>query len=481
MNSATPGIPSAAVSALIDSLSAEGLDPHTLAIARRGEILATHSWAPWAIDLPALSYSSSKTFTALAIGLLEAEGRLSLDDAAGSHLGLPDPHGITVRHLLTMNTGHSQAQADAFDFDVRTLLSTPPAAAPGTSFAYNSDATYALSCIVTALTGERLTDYLRPRLLDPLGIGRRWMKPARGIEQGASGFHLTVGDLARVGMLLAGGGRFGDAQLVPAAYIDELARPWSDTRDTTQPSDPENDWAYGYGYQVWRGRRGFRVDGAYGQFAVVLPEHDLVIAYQGATLDTTRTMRAFWRFVEAVEVADAATPDAPDAAVAVDATGETGIDVPAPEQGDAWASRDRLELAPDGDRDASGILLDDADAGWSLTLPAHITGGASTAIPVGADDWIRTVLDLPAPPDDAAPVVTGPPVETGTHVVVAARGTADADGILVHVVVASSPHRLIVRRAADGLLTAGWHTVPLRGGTLATVAVPRWLADAVAG
>jgi len=477
MNSATPGIPSAAVSALIDSLSAEGLDPHTLTIARHGEVLATHAWAPWAIDSPALSYSSSKTFTALAIGLLEAEGRLSLDDAAGAHLGLPDPHGITVRHLLTMNTGHSQAQADTFDFDVRTLLSTPPAAAPGTSFAYNSDATYALSCIVTALTGERLTAYLRPRLLDPLGIGRRWMKPARGIEQGASGFHLTVGDLARVGILLADGGRFGDTQLVPAAFIDELARPWSDTRDATQPHDPENDWAYGYGYQVWRGRRGFRVDGAYGQFAVVLPELGLVIAYQGATLDTTRTMRAFWRFVEAVEVADAAAPDAGDAPDAGEAAG-AGIEALST---DAWDSRDALEVAPDGERDADGIRLDDADGGWSLTLPPHVTGGASTAIPVGTDAWIRTVLDLPAPPDGGEPVVAGPPVETGTHVVVAARGIADADGILVHVVVASSPHRLIVRRAADGLITAGWHTVPLRGGTLATVAVPRWLADTVAG
>lgn len=480
MNSATPGIPSAAVIALIDSLSAEGLDPHALAIARHGEVLTSHAWAPWATDRPALSYSSSKTFTSLAIGLLEGEGRLSLEDSAGDLLGLPNPHGITVRHLLTMNTGHSQAQADTFDFDVATLLSTPPAAAPGTSFAYNSDATYALSCIVTALTGERLTDYLRPRLLDPLGIGRRWMKPARGIEQGASGFHLTVGDLAQVGILLGAGGRFGGAQVVPAGYVDELARPWSDTRDPSQPDDPENDWAYGYGYQVWRGRHGFRVDGAYGQFAVVLPAHDLVIAYQGATLDTPRTMRAFWRFLEAVDVADAAAnaaDDADDAAPTIAGT----------ERRDSWDSRERLAPAPDGDRDATGIRLteaseaSEASEGWTLTLPAHITGGDVQDVAVGATGWARTVLSLAEAPSPAAPVVSGPAVDEGARVVVAARGTADADGILVHVVVATSPHRLIVRRAADGRITAGWHTVPLRGGMLATVAVPAWLADDVAG
>ena len=467
MSSATPGLPAAAVRVLIDSLSAEGLDPHALAIARGGTILAEHAWAPWSADRPALSYSASKTFTSLAIGLLRSEGLLSLDDSAGALLGLPDPHGITVRHLLTMNTGHSQAQADTFDFDVRTLLSTPPAAAPGTSFAYNSDATYALSCIVTAVTGQRLTDYLRPRLLDPLGIGRRWMKPAFGIEQGASGFHLTVHDLARIGMLLADGGRFGGAQVVPADYVDELARPWSDTRDPSQPADPENDWTYGYGYQVWRGRHGFRVDGAYGQFAVVLPEHGLVIAYQGATLETQRTMRAFWRFVEAVEVADAADDAAAPGAGA-------GAEAPSPL--DAWDARDALSPAPDGQPDASGLELAAAPDGWTLTLPPAITGGAAQTVPVGDSGWTRTVLDLPVPAESREPVVVGPPVDDGTHVAVAARGAADAEGTLIHVVVTTSPHRLIVRQAADGTVTAAWHSVPLRGGAFATLAVPAWLA-----
>lgn len=467
MSSAIPGLPSAAVRALIDSLSAEGLDPHAIAIVRDGTILAEHSWAPWSPDRPALSYSASKTFTSLAIGLLQDEGRLSLDDSAGELLGLPNPHGISVRHLLTMNTGHSQPQVDEFDFDVRALLSTPPAAAPGTSFAYNSDATYALSCIVTALTGERLTDYLRPRLLDPLGIGRRWMKPAFGIEQGASGFHLTVRDLAHLGILLADGGRYGGTQLVPAAYVDELARPWSDTRDPGQPADPENDWSYGYGYQVWRGRHGFRVDGAYGQFAVVLPEQNLVIAYQGATLDTQRTMRAFWRFVEAVEVADAADDAAaPDPGSPVDSVAPL----------DAWDARASLSPAPDGQPSDAGVALAAAPGGWRLTLPPAITGGAAQTVPVSDSGWTRTVLDLPVPHEPGEPVVTGPAVDEGTHVVVAARGEADADGTLIHVVVATSPHRLIVRQTPDGAPTAAWHTVPLRGGTLATLAVPAWLA-----
>lgn len=491
-----------AVRALVETLAGEGLDPHTLAIAHRGRILMECAWMPWAVDHAALSYSASKTFTSLAVGFLEDEGRLSLDDGVGELLGLPNPHGLTVRHLLTMNTGHSGAQIDRLGFDVQRLLSETPAATPGTSFAYNSDATYALSCIVTTLTGERLTDYLRPRLLDPLGIGRRWMKPTRGLEQGFSGFHITVGDLARIGMMLADGGRVGGAQVVPAGYVEELSRAWSDTRDPsqnadtqdadaqnadtqnadaqdadTQNADTQDDWARGYGYQVWRNREGFRLDGAYGQFAVVIPERELVIAYQGSTLETHKTLAAFWRFVDAVGDALSApgggdADEAPGGIASVASHEHSGLD-----DLDAWTARATLSAAPDGEVAASGARIDETADGWTLTLPAAATGGAEQTIPVGSREWAWTTLDLPAPHDEPG-IIPGPPVEDGTVVRVAARGEADAEGILVHVAVPTSPHRLIARQDADGEVQLAWHTVPLQGRPLATLAVPEWVTDA---
>lgn len=300
------GIPSAALAALAERLADEGLDPHALLVARHGEVAFETTWAPYRLDRPALVYSASKTYTSLAIGFLADEGRLGLDDDAAGLLGVADGHGISVRHLLTMNTGHSGAQIDEIGDDPRDLLRAAPAHAPGTFFAYNSPATHALSAIVTTLTGEDLTTYLRPRLLDPLGIGDRWMRRHGALEHGASGFHLTVDDLARTAIMLAADGAFGGAQVVPAWYLDELSRPWSATADFDGPASAEgelNDWSLGYGYQVWRGRHGFRLDGAAGQFGLVLPEHDLVISYQGATLDTQATLRALWAFVAAVEVA----------------------------------------------------------------------------------------------------------------------------------------------------------------------------------
>lgn len=451
------GIPTAALAALADRLQDEGLDPHALLIVRHGEVAFETAWAPYRLDRPALVYSASKTYTSLAIGFLADAGRLTLDDSAGDHLGVPNPHGITVRHLLTMNTGHSAEQIEQVGDDPRMLLAIEPAHAPGSHFAYNSPATHALSAIVTAVTGEALTAYLRPRLLDPLGIGDRWMSSRGGIEHGASGFHLTVDDLARTAIMLSHGGVFAGAQVAPAWYVEELSRAWSDTAVFDGPpaaSGEVNDWSLGYGYQVWRGRHGFRLDGAAGQFGLVLPEHDLVIAYQGATLDTQATLRAFWAFVAAVETADAAGEAAGAASAAADAVRPR----------DSWDARERLTIMAEAPFDAAGLTLTDAEGGWTLSLP-----GVGD-LPVGAA-WREVLCRKQAEPADtgrdsaeqadSACFGNGEP----DCLALATRGERADDGaVLVHVVDTTSPHRAIVRRGADGRIAAGWHIPPLGGG-----------------
>lgn len=453
-------IPPGPIDALLTRLE-DGLDPHAVMIVRGGTVAFEAAWAPYRVDRSALVYSVSKTFTSVAIGLLESEGALTLDDSVGEILGLPNPHGITVRHLLTMNTGHSPQQIEHdLRFDLTALLTVPPEAAPGTRFAYNSDATYALSCIVTALTGERLTDYLRPRLLDPLGIADRWMKPIAGVEQGFSGFHLTVDDIARLSLVLARGGEVNGVQVVPRAYVRDLSRVWSDTADPAAPASAVDDWALGYGYQVWRSRHGFRIDGAYGQFGLVLPESDLVIAYQGATTETARTLEAFWGFID--DLAAAPAPAGADAALRQRVAAL-----------DTWTARARISAAPDGAVDTTGWNLRDDGLGWRLALPA---GAVPTGeIAVGHDDWSATTLiaaSAPLSPAPPAPLV-GPPVEEGTALAISARGERRADGsVAVHLVNTTSPHRVLLERSAEGVLSAQWHTRPLQGTGFRAVLVP---------
>lgn len=493
---AAAGIPASALAALADRLQDEGLDPHALTVVSEGAVVFETAWAPYRLERAVLVYSASKTYTSLAIGFLADEGRLSLDDSAGDLLGEPNPHGLTVRHLLTMNTGHSAAQIDAVGDDPRGLLRTAPAREPGTRFAYNSPATHALSAIVTAVTGEPLTTYLRPRLLDPLGIGERWMSTYGGIEHGASGFHVTVDDLARTGVALAAGGTYAGHQVVPARYVDEMSRPWSQTADFDGPPSlpgETNDWALGYGYQVWRSRHGFRLDGAAGQFSLVLPEHDLVIAYQGATLETQAVLRAFWSFVEAVAISRAAGLDGAEtgpAAAGVAPGGADGTDSGAtsPEAAlavprDTWDARDRLEIMTEAPFDNDGLTLDDRPDGWALVLPGV------GEVPVGPQ-W-RTIAcesqaestaegeNDPESTDSACNRHAEP-----TTLALATRGETLSDGgVRVHVVDTTSPHRVIVHRDADGAVRAGWHIPPLGGGWEALrvpASVPRVTVPAAA-
>lgn len=461
------GIPTAALLALADRLEEEGLDPHALLVARHGEVAFETAWAPYRLDRPALVYSASKTFTSLAIGFLADEGRLALGDDAGAILGVENPAGITVRHLLTMNTGHTGPQIDAIGDDPRRLFSVAPEHAPGTHFAYNSPATHALSAIVTALTGDPLTGYLRPRLLDPLGIGDRWMRSFGGIEHGASGFHLTVDDLARTAIMLGDGGVVGGVtggvQVAPAWYVEELSRPWSDTAVFDGPAAAEGergDWSLGYGYQVWQGRHGFRLDGAAGQFGLVLPQQGLVIAYQGATFDTQATLRAFWAFVEAVEIADAAGGEIADAAGggAPESPGSLG------DPRDTWDARDTLAIYDGVPLEVDGLALVDDGDGWLLTLP----GVGELAV---GSEWREEAFEkqgVSATEAASAAETPDPPCSRDaepTRLTLATRGEERADGsVLVHVVDTTSPHRVIVVRASDGTLRAGWHVPPLGGG-----------------
>lgn len=479
---ASAGIPASALAAVADRLESAGLDPHALLITRGGGVVFEASWAPYRIDRVAQVYSATKTYTALAIGYLADEGRVGLDDEAGAHLSLPNPHGLTIRHLLTMNTGHTGAQLGEIGHDPQALLGTAPAHTPGTYFAYNSPASHTLSALTTAVTGESLTAYLRPRLLDPLGIGERWMRSIGDIEQGSAGYHLSVEDLARTGIALGADGVVDGVQVVPAWFVTEMTHPWSDTSVFDGPPalpGAANDWGLGYGYQLWRGRHGFRLDGAAGQFALVVPELDLVIAYQGSTLQTHAVLGVFWDFIEGL---NAAVDVAGSASVNLDDDLDLDDDAAAPAgERDTWDARELLEIMPGVPYDLEGLRLDDTDQGWQLVLPGV------GVLPI-ATQWQEVLVDAAGdqqaePTTTAAADAENDDSPCSSHAApewlrVATRGERRADGsVLVHVVDTTSPHRVIVERAAGGALRAGWHMPPMGDGWNA-LRVPRAVAQA---
>jgi hypothetical protein len=107
---------------------------------------------------------------------------------------------------------------------------------------------------------------------------------------GGSGLHIRTEDIARFGQLYLQKGNWNGKQLVPAAWIETAT-----SRQTSNGSNPTSDWDQGYGYNFWRCRPGcYRGDGAFGQFCIVMPEQDAVVAITSGTRNMQGVMNLVW-------------------------------------------------------------------------------------------------------------------------------------------------------------------------------------------
>ena len=312
-----------AMDSLWAKAAADSIDLHSVMIVRDDSVIYEH-WANGAHpDSLHVLYSVSKTFTSLGVGMAIADGLLSLDehivdifpgylpDSVSSNLAQ-----MTVEDLLTMSSGHAHApelytsitKNDTASSWIAQFLASPVEYEPGAVFSYNSMATYMLSAAVQIRSGQKLLDYLSTRLFEPLGIeGAVWDESPEGINPGGWGLHLRTEDLAKTGQLMLDRGKWQGKQLVPAEWIDRMsARHVQSVQGTPNsleyiPTDEDfanSDWVQGYGYQVWRCRHNaYRADGSFGQFIVVIPDYDTVVAMTAGSHTYQKQLNLVWDYI----------------------------------------------------------------------------------------------------------------------------------------------------------------------------------------
>lgn len=295
------GLSSRAVEALLKNfceMGRRGALLHGYVLLRHGKVISEGHWAPCSPAMPHQLFSLSKSFTSSAIGIAQGEGLLTIDDKLVDFFPeyLSDKvtvrmRRVTLRNLLTMASGHGVCAVSRYGVDnpgtqwVRNFLEDELPYEPGTKFIYNSGATFMLSAVLQKVTGARLSDYLRPRLFDPLGFGAiQWEQNPDGIDIGGWGLWLTTEEIAAFAQLWLRSGVWNGRQLIPSDYVAMASR--KQIENATIPWGGPPDWNQGYGFQFWMCRYNcFRGDGYAGQIALMMPEHDIALGITAGSND----------------------------------------------------------------------------------------------------------------------------------------------------------------------------------------------------
>jgi CubicO group peptidase (beta-lactamase class C family) len=397
------GVSSSAILTFLDAVVRDGQELHSVMILRRGAVIAEGWWSPYAPEHPHMLYSLSKSFTATAAGLAVAEGAFSLDDRVISFFPDDVPDEISdnlaamrVRDLLSMSAGHDGEPPIRHNPGeqnwARAFLAHPVTHVPGTHFVYSSSATYMVSSIVQNTTGQNLLEFLGPRLFVPLGIENpTWERCPMGIPVGGWGLNIRTEDIAKFGELYRADGVWHGERLLPEGWAETAV-----AKHVSNGDDPDSDWSQGYGFQFWRCRNGaYRGDGAFGQYCVVMPEQEAVVAITSRVNDMGAVLNAIW---DVLLPAFGNVPLAEDGeahAVLVDRLAHLTI---APQDGEAGseaaasASGKAYRFAAN-EMKVDSVKLDfDGAGGGTFVLN---DGQYGYTIPFGYGEWRATTLPFP--------------------------------------------------------------------------------------
>jgi hypothetical protein len=300
-----------------------------------------------------------------------------------------------------------------------------------------------------------LTEYLRPRLFGPLGIGPvGWQTWPPGRQQGFSGLFARTEDIAKLGLLYLQGGRWQGRQLLPADWVAQATAKQVDNPDRENP-----DWRQGYGFQFWMARHGYRGDGAFGQFCVVLPEQDTVVAITACTPDMQAILDALWEHL--LPGLDAGGDEAAHRELSARLA---GLSLPACPAGSRPAAAGSLAgepftVAGPASRWLATTLVSVGvaarEGGWEVTLAE---AGNAVTFPAGPGTW----------------AVSSPADRRGGIVPIAASGGwTDGGDLRLEVIFLETPHRMdLTCTVAGRTATAAWRVPPLSAGRLADLHCP---------
>ena len=239
------------------------------------------------------SFSMVKTIVSASLAKAIEEGDVkSFDQPVKDFLPwLKGPYAdeLTVGNLATMSSGlkWKEDYENLLTITPRTYISRdivdvmkilPIEAPPGEHFVYQSGSTQLLSLVLTAATGEAISDLVRRYFWNPLGAhaDAKWRLDSaeNGIEKSYCCFNSNARDFSRFAALFKNDGVWNGKQLISADYVQESITP--------QFEDGQ-DYGYGWWLGSHMGKRFYSMRGHNGQYAIVFPDDDVIVVRLGRT------------------------------------------------------------------------------------------------------------------------------------------------------------------------------------------------------
>lgn len=313
------GLHSSDILHLVEALEKSGTEMHGLMVMRHGKVAAEGWWNPFGPGIRHGLQSHTKTYAATGLGIAYTEGLVKLDERIIDIFPEDAPAEpsenlklLTVRDVLCMGCG-----MDTMPFPtehwIRDFLATPVVHKPGTAYMYNSTGSSLLCAIVEKKTGRKFNDYLTEKLFNRIGIDPgniRWYNMPDGTAMGGGGMFATTEDNLRLMKVYADGGVFEGERILAEDYVKLATSNQNDSATEAIGNPLATDNHLGYGFQIWmcKPEGVYRADGAMGQFTIVCPKQDLIIAInetaqtnKGETHWAQNTLNLCWEYLEKVD------------------------------------------------------------------------------------------------------------------------------------------------------------------------------------
>ncbi len=279
---------------------AEGLDPaaladvyakaqkmtylHSLLVLRRGKLVAERYFNGYTAYATDNVRSVSKSILSALVGIALQRGHFkSVDQNLASLLPdivsetqYADKMPVTLKHLLTMNSGLASMRRKAYRAWVQSenwvthILEKPLAWKPGTGYASSTGDSHLVAVALAKAVGTSAFDFAQTHLFTPLGIRlTAWTTDPQGYYHGGTNMFLTPRDMAKFGLLYLHQGQYHGRQIVPAAWVAEST--------DTQATSGLRDFGYYWRKPKFGTHEAFSANGYAGQFIVVVPSLELVV------------------------------------------------------------------------------------------------------------------------------------------------------------------------------------------------------------